>query len=310
MTNADRVIVALREHGSLSDSELVRITGVRPHQQVNQLCRRLEASGVLRRVRNAGGAIINVLIAGAGRLDSAGPPPSVRPGDHQRPALPGVSSSPTPVAAGGAVFVLPCSARKRPGGSREMKGDTIFDLLPSSLADRLARARQKLRFAAAIDESLLLPAWQRYDGGFYRAAGASVGSAIADGVTVLVISGGYGVVVAQEPIGMYERRLSLADWPPGLLAECLEAVMASVDASRLLAFCARTTAYAQLVRGLPWEATGVDACLVSPELLGRGGAQVLVPRAVGEALRATLANQLTSMWRSGDGLAVKVERLR
>ena len=85
MTNADRVIVALREHGSLSDSELVRITGVRPHQQVNQLCRRLEASGVLRRVRNAGGAIINVLIAGAGRLDSAGPPPSVRPGDHQHP---------------------------------------------------------------------------------------------------------------------------------------------------------------------------------------------------------------------------------
>ena len=103
-----------------------------------------------------------------------------------------------------------------------MKGDTIFDLLPSSLADRLARARQKLRFAAAIDESLLLPAWQRYDGGFYRAAGASVGSAIAEGVTVLVISGGYGVVVAQEPIGMYERRLSLADWPPGLLAVCLE----------------------------------------------------------------------------------------
>jgi len=32
MTNADRVIVALREHGSLSDSELVRITDIRPHQ--------------------------------------------------------------------------------------------------------------------------------------------------------------------------------------------------------------------------------------------------------------------------------------
>lgn len=67
------------------------------------------------------------------------------------------------------MFVLPCSARKRRGGSRGLRGDTILDLLPSSLADRLTRARQKLRLAAALDESLLLPAWQRYEGAFYRA---------------------------------------------------------------------------------------------------------------------------------------------
>jgi hypothetical protein len=55
MTNADRVIAALRQHGPLSDSDLVRITGIRPHQQVNQLCWRLEAHGELRRVKNANG---------------------------------------------------------------------------------------------------------------------------------------------------------------------------------------------------------------------------------------------------------------
>ena len=310
MTNADRVIAALRERGPLSDSELVRSTGIRPHQQVNQLCRRLEANGAVRRVRNAGGTIINVLIAGADPLNSAAPPPSARRGDHQAHEPPGLASSPTPVPAGGALFVLPCSARKRRGGSRGLGGDTVFDLLPSSLADRLARARDNLRLAAAVDESLLLPAWQRYEGAFYQAAGACVGLAIADGVTVLVISGGYGLVIGQEPIGIYERRFTLADWPRGLLAECLEAVTACVDASRLLAFCARTTAYAQLVRELLWEATGVDARLVSPDLFGRGGAQVLVPRASGEALRAALADELTSPWRSSDDIEVMVERLR
>jgi hypothetical protein len=190
-----------------------------------------------------------------------------------------------------------------------LPGGTVLDLLPPGLADRLARARQKLRSAAAVDDSLLLPAWQRYEGTFYRSAGDGVGSAIAGAATVLIISGGYGLVVADEPIGIYERRLSLADWPRGLLGECLEAVMVSVNASRLLAFCAQTTAYAQLVREVSWSAKGVDARVVTPELLGRGGAQVLVPRALGEALGAVLSGELTSAWRSSDGVAVRAERL-
>ena len=231
--------------------------------------------------------------------------------DHQQPEPQVVASSPPiPVAVGGAVLVLPCSASKRRGDRRDLRGGTVLDLLPSGLADRLAQARLRLRLAAAIDDSLLLPAWQRYDGTLYRAAGDSVGPAIAGEMNVLIISSGYGLVLGQEPIGFYERRLSLADWPGGLLAECLEAVMASVNASRLLAFCARTTVYAQLVREVPWSAKGVDARVVTPELFGRGGAQVLVPRAFGEALRASLVGKLTSPWRSGDGVAVMVERLR
>jgi hypothetical protein len=183
-------------------------------------------------------------------------------------------------------------------------------LLPSSLADRLILARRMMSVAAAVDESLLLPAWQRYEGTFYQTVGDGVRLAIAEGMTVLIISGGYGLVLGQEPIGFYERPLSLTDWPRGLLAECLEAVTAAVDASRLLAFCARTTAYAQLVREVPWEATGVDVRVVTPELFGRGGAQLLVPRALGEALRAALADELTSPWRSGDDIEVTLERLR
>jgi hypothetical protein len=310
MTNADRVVAALREHGPLSDTELVRVVGIRPHQQVNQLCHRLEDKGTLRRVPNAGGTIINVLVAGGDSPNPAATPPSARLSDHQRPEPDDVASSPTPGHAGKAVFVLPCSARKRRGGSRELNDDTVIDLLPSSLADRLILARRELSVAAAVDDSLLLPAWQRYDGTFYRTAGDGVGPAIAGGMTVLIISGGYGLVLGQEPIGFYERPLSLTDWPRGLLAACLEAVTAAVDASRMLAFCARTTAYAQLVREVPWNAKGVDAGVVTPELFGRGGAQVLVPRALGEALGAAFANELTSPWRSSDDVEVTLERLR
>jgi hypothetical protein len=310
MTNADRVIAALQEHGPLSDSELVRITGIRPHQQINQLCHRLETHGMLRRVQHVGGPIVNVLVAGGDPPHAAATPPLTRRSEYQRPEPPSLASSRSPVVADRAVLVLPCSARKQRGGSRDLRGATVLDLLPLNLADQLAQARQRLRLAAAVDDSLLLPAWKRYDGTFYQAAGDSIGSAIASGVTILIISGGYGLVLGQEPIGFYERRLSLADWPRGMLADCLEAVVASVDASRVLAFCARSTAYAQLVREVPWSAKGVDGRLVSPELLGRGGAQVLVPRALGESFRAAAAEELTSPWRSGDGVAVMAERLR
>jgi hypothetical protein len=310
MTNADRVIEALGVHGSLSDSQLVRITGIRPHQQVNQLCRRLEAKGVLRRSKATSGSIINVLTAGSDTVHLPITPGSGRGDrdDHVQAQFEDVSAR--DLSAERAVLVLPCSARKRAGGSRHVRGDSILDLLPDRLSDRLARAREVMRPKAAVDESLLRPAWQRYEGTMYRAAGPAVDQAIADGVTVIIISGGYGLLLAAEPIGLYDRRFSPTDWPRGLLAECLTAAATAVGAIRVLAFCARTTGYAQLVGSIAWAETGVEAYLIAPDLAGLGGAQVLVPRASGEALVATLADGLMSPWSSSDGVAVRVERLR
>jgi hypothetical protein len=47
LSNPDKVLEALRQRGPLSDPEPVEAAGVRPHQQVNQICRRLEAAAVL-----------------------------------------------------------------------------------------------------------------------------------------------------------------------------------------------------------------------------------------------------------------------
>ncbi len=207
MTNADRVIAALREHGSLSDSELVRITGIRPHQQVNQLCRRLEAKGALRRVPNAGGTIINVLVAGADPLNSAASPPSARPGRSSATRASGRSFISIASSCWQSRVRLALFGPQTTRRQSWTEGRHRLRLAPLEPGRPIGTSPPDVEVTAAVDESLLLPAWQRYDGTFYQAAGDGVRLAIADGVTVLVISGGYGLVIGQEPIGFYERPL-------------------------------------------------------------------------------------------------------
>ena len=58
MTNSWLILDALRT-GPLTDTQLRIATGVEPHQQVNQICHRLQRRGVLRRVRGYDGRISN-----------------------------------------------------------------------------------------------------------------------------------------------------------------------------------------------------------------------------------------------------------
>ena len=62
MTNAERIVEALRRQSGLDDDELSRLTDVTPRQQVNQICRRLESEGKLRREQGPRGKIVNDLI--------------------------------------------------------------------------------------------------------------------------------------------------------------------------------------------------------------------------------------------------------
>ena len=50
MANADRILETLkRRPEGLDDDELSQLSGVTPRQQVNMICRKLEASGILLR---------------------------------------------------------------------------------------------------------------------------------------------------------------------------------------------------------------------------------------------------------------------
>lgn len=77
----------------------------------------------------------------------------------------------------------------------------------------------------------------------------------------------------------------------------------------MVGWLAGTTAYAKVFREVRWPTTVESAWLVSPELDG-GGAQVKVPRAIGEAL-AELVDRgcLPADWKSSDGVPLRVEAM-
>jgi hypothetical protein len=53
MTNADRILHTLKRHPEgLDDDELSQLSGVTPRQQVNMICRKLEADGIVLRERD------------------------------------------------------------------------------------------------------------------------------------------------------------------------------------------------------------------------------------------------------------------
>lgn len=211
-------------------------------------------------------------------------PRQPRPLPHGDVTAPGPGASiGAPVLAGvvprRALIIVQCSASKTIGGiSRSQE--------PVPWPDNLQQARARLRAAAGIDDERVMPAWRRYTGGFYTHAGHTLGQAVAAGAHIVILSGGYGLVRADEPIGVYNRVFDLADWPRGLLCDLLVDEATRVGARAVVAFTAASTHYARLVRRTPWRRAGItDALLVSITTHG-GGAMVRVPRGLGQAFAA------------------------
>ncbi len=58
MSNSDIVVAAIRASQGLTDSELVPRTGIKSHQQVNQICRRLAREGRILREIGPNGLLV------------------------------------------------------------------------------------------------------------------------------------------------------------------------------------------------------------------------------------------------------------
>jgi hypothetical protein len=306
MTNADVILAAIREEPGSTDAELRQRTGVEPHQQVNQICRRLEAQGSILRRSRPDGRIGNYAGPSEERsLVAATVPVRV----EQTPVRANVSpneATPTPTDG---LLIIPCSGSKAPGGLPILVGPTILDCLTPAHADRLRDARQRLAPAARTDERLLRPAWKRYTGNFYKAADAALAGAVAAGKPLVIVSGGYGLLLATEPVGYYDRQFSVRDWPPSLLEDCLLDLVGTLGMRRVFGFFADTTGYAKLIRNVRWAHRGVEATLAVPQLDGRRGAQAIVPIASGESLTAHLGGGLQAGWQSSAGVRMGFERL-
>jgi hypothetical protein len=135
----------------------------------------------------------------------------------------------------------------------------------------------------------VLPAWRRYTGTFYQHARPALADAVATG-HVAIISGGYGIVRADEPIGWYDKVLQFTDWPAGLLESALIGEAQRCGVQTVVAFASATSDYTKLLRHTPWAQAGIDARLVT--ITGvTGGAMGEVPRRLGQAFSAFWTRQ-------------------
>ena len=165
--------------------------------------------------------------------------------------------------------MIACSGAKRTGGAARADGPSILDHLPNDVADELRQARQTVAVRASIDERMLLPAKERYIGAFYKAAEHALSYRDNREHHVIILSGGYGLLQADEPIGIYDAVFRPAWWPRGLVQRVLLAYAKRHDLAHVRAFVAASTAYRRVMESVSWHGSDIeDAILVSPIMRG------------------------------------------
>jgi len=304
-THAERILALLASSRDLDDDEIARALGIEPRQIVNQTCRLLAGRGLLVRERGVRGKIVNRLAYTATSAHSRTQSASKRgeQNDVVR-AYQGDTLVPTDISR--TLIILPCSDAKKddppaPGG------EGVERYLPEALAGELEAARASVKLRIPLDERTLVPAWQRYDGTLYRSGRKAIADLMAKGAHLLILSGGYGLVLATEPIGSYNAKLKLGWWPRRVLERSLTAYAREAGLVSVRAFASATSAYRQVLQRVPWQAEGVeDALLILPE--PQPGGMVKSPATLGEALTALSAGTLTAGWKSSYGLGLTVLR--
>jgi hypothetical protein len=166
-------------------------------------------------------------------------------------------------------------------------------------------ARERNKKSAAVDERRSLPAWRRYTGEFYTAGQEALAGAVTWGAPVIILSGGYGLLRAGEPIGAYDKIMRLGDWPRGLLESLLTAEARDAGVPTVVAFAASTTDYARLLRRTPWRLTGITALLVTVVGTVGGAAVRETPRRLGQAFTCFWMRHPAERYPSG----ITVEQL-
>ena len=137
-----------------------------------------------------------------------------------------------------------------------------------------------------------MPAWQRYNGHFYQPAASALKAAVSNSAHIVIISGGYGLVRAEENICDYERKLRCSDWPNHVIEEALVNEAIRVGAKNVVAFAPRTSQYAKVIKRTRWGSVGPQrALLVTHESHVRVG-QSEVLRDLGSAFSCFWNNKL------------------
>jgi hypothetical protein len=125
------------------------------------------------------------------------------------------------------MLLIPCSASKRGTIDLGLVPSPIASYVGVEAASVLAQGRAKAFQRTRLDQSSTpMPALARYSGQPYKTPGVIDGliDAMAEGLHVLIVSGGYGLLRAEEPILRYEAQMqtTLTVWRsriPEILAD-------------------------------------------------------------------------------------------
>jgi hypothetical protein len=306
-THAQRIIALLVQKPGLDDDELAKQLRIQARQTVNQVCRHLAGSGLLQRERGASGKIVNNIAVGSAQ--SARPTRVSRVTSRPNATQQDVVWPFIPEEFAKTLLVIPCSGKKRSFQVASREGPAITRSLPQELAGELLNARQRMKSRALFDERRLVPAWQRYDGALYESGRDALADLLAAGMHVIIVSGGYGVVLAQEPIGFYNMCLVPAWWPNHLIERALVAYAQRHEIASVRAFVSATGPYATILKRARWAEAGIDDALVfTPE--PEPGGMRRSPATQGQALVALRDGVLSAAWRSSYGLGLKAMPVR
>jgi hypothetical protein len=186
------------------------------------------------------------------------------------------------------LVIIPCSAKKNGCQAKAVAKISMLDQLPSDLSKKLADARRAIAHKVQLDERTLTPAWQRYNGTLYCAAAPVLGNAIQRGQLphLLILSGGYGIVHAREPIGTYNATLVLRHWPNDLLPRAIAAYASRNCLRKAILLASASTSYVRVLRRVAWLRAGVkDALPVTQSAARLGPSPISNPaRAVSQSV--------------------------
>lgn len=293
-THSHRIMALLATSPPLDDDEIAQALSITPRQTVNQICRRLAGEGVLKRERGPRGKVVNRIAGFQGSPAPSAIAPSTR--TIARPAIENLEYTPRDLAR--TLIVIPCSKTKQNVDHVGEQGSGIADSLPPSLARELVEARARVWGAAAVDEATLIPAALRYRGSLYQHGRAAISDLMQAGAHVAIVSGGYGLVLASEPIGTYEALFKPSWWPQQLIGRMIAAYVQR-HGLRSVRCAPPSSNYRKALASIDWRAAGiVDALLLMPQ----GGSTRTSPTSIGDALSALRDGELSADWKSSYGL--------
>jgi hypothetical protein len=106
-----------------------------------------------------------------------------------------------------------------------------------------------------------MPTRIRYTGAVYDVAAVELARGLASGTHVVILSGGSGVLLPDEPIGEYNAAFRISWWPGAVVARSVAAYAHKRRLTSMVAFLARSSGYAKSLREINWSDQGISTYL-------------------------------------------------